>query len=118
MAPDLRCVPPYPWSPLNSGSDKLSHKHIQISVTLGVFLESSGNFSDPESCFVFVVFAFSKAKQSFNNAENNKMKLSVDGAKLTGLRARTVLTIQLVWTLKFAFGPEKFPGLSRNGPPV
>ena len=46
------------------------------------------------------------------------MKLSVDEAKLTGLWARTVLTIQLVWILKFAFGPEKFPGLSRNGPLV
>ena len=46
------------------------------------------------------------------------MKLSVDEAKLTGLWARTVLTIQLVWILKFAFGPEKFPGLSRKGPLV
>ena len=46
------------------------------------------------------------------------MELSVDEAKLTGLWARTELTIQLVWILKFAFGPEKFPGLSRNGPLV
>ena len=33
--------------------------------TWGVFLESSGNFSGPESCFVFVVFAFSKSKAKF-----------------------------------------------------
>jgi len=44
------------------------------------------------------------------------MKLSVDEAKLTGLRARNCATIKVVWILKFAFGPEKLPGLSRNGP--
>ena len=45
------------------------------------------------------------------------MKLSVNNeAKLTGLRARNCATIQKVWILKFAFGTEKFPGLSRNGP--
>ena len=81
-----------------------------------MFLESSGNFSGPERGFVFVVFAFSKTKQSFNNSEDNEMKLSVDKAKLTGLWARTVLTTQLVCILKFSFRPAKFPGLSRNGP--
>ena len=30
--------------------------------------------------------------------------------------ARKCATIQLVWILKFAFAPEKLPGLSRNGP--
>ena len=44
------------------------------------------------------------------------MKLSVDGAKLTGLWARNCATIEVVWILKFAFGPEKLTGLSRNGP--
>ena len=44
------------------------------------------------------------------------MKLSVNEAKLTGLWARNRATIQLVLILKFAFGPEKFPGLSRNRP--
>ena len=44
------------------------------------------------------------------------MKLSVNEAKLTGLWARNCATIQLVLILKFAFGPEKFPGLSRNRP--
>ena len=29
--------------------------------------------------------------------------------------ARNCATIQQVLVLKFAFGPEKFPGLSRNG---
>ena len=44
------------------------------------------------------------------------MKLSVNEAKLTNLWARNCATIQQVWILKFAFGPEKFPGLSKNGP--
>ena len=54
--------------------------------------------------------------QSFNNCENDTMKLSVNEAKLTGLCARNCATIQQVLILKFAFGPEKLPGLSRNGP--
>ena len=36
------------------------------------------------------------------------MKLSVNVAKLAGLRARNCTTIQQVLILKFAFGPEKF----------
>ena len=44
------------------------------------------------------------------------MKLSVNEAKLTGLYARNCATIQQVLILKFAFGTEKLPGLSRNGP--
>ena len=52
--------------------------------------------------------------RGFNNFENHAMKLSVNEAKLTGLWARNCATIQQVSILKFAFGPEKFPGLSRN----
>ena len=44
------------------------------------------------------------------------MKLSVNEAKLTNLWAVNCATIQKVWILKIAFGPEKFPGLSKNGP--
>ena len=43
------------------------------------------------------------------------MNLSVNEEKLTGVWARNYDTIQQVLILKFAFGPEKFPGLSRNG---
>ena len=43
------------------------------------------------------------------------MKLSVKEAKLTGLWARNCATIQQVLILKSTSGPEKFPGLSRNG---
>ena len=44
------------------------------------------------------------------------MKLSVNEAKLINLWARNCGTIQQVLILKFAFGPEKSPGLSKNGP--
>ena len=44
------------------------------------------------------------------------MKLSVNEAKLTGFWARNCATIQQVLILKFAFGPVKLSGLSRNGP--
>ena len=50
--------------------------------TRGPFLESSNNFSGPKSCSMFAVFAF---KMSLSNFENNKMKLSVNGAKLSGV---------------------------------
>ena len=54
---------------------------------------------------------------TFNNFDNNTMKLSVNEAKLTGLRAGNCATIQQVLILKFALGSEKFPGLSRNRAP-
>ena len=44
------------------------------------------------------------------------MKLSANEAKLAGLCARNRATIQQVLILKVAFGLEKLPGLSRNGP--
>ena len=53
--------------------------------------------------------------QSFNNFENNTMKLTVNEEKLTGLWAGNCAAIQKVVILKFAFGPRKFPGLSRKG---
>ena len=43
------------------------------------------------------------------------MKVSVNEAKLTGFLARNYATIEQVFTLNVAFGPEKIPGLSRNG---
>ena len=49
--------------------------------TKGPLLESPDNFSGPKSCSMFAVFVF---KMSFNNFENNKVKSSVNEAKLTG----------------------------------
>ena len=43
---------------------------------------------------------------------------SVNEAKLTGLCANNCASIQQVLILKFAFGPEKLSGLSRNVPQV
>ena len=43
---------------------------------------------------------------------------SVNEGKLTGLWAKNCATIQEVLILKFALGPEKLSGLSRNVPQV
>ena len=48
--------------------------------------------------------------------KNDTRKLSFKEAKLTGLWAGNCATIKQVVILKFAFGPEKFPGLSRGAP--
>ena len=45
------------------------------------------------------------------------MTLSVNEAKFTNLWGRNCATIQTVFSLKFAFGPKKLPGLLRNGAP-
>ena len=44
------------------------------------------------------------------------MKLSVDEAKLAGLRDTNCATIQQVLISKFAFRPEKLPGFRETGP--
>ena len=56
---------------------------------------------------LFCVCCVCIQEQSFNNFENNTMKLSVSEAKLTVSWARNCATIQLVWILKFAFRTEK-----------
>ena len=89
---------------------------INVGPCRGLFLESPGNFSGPESCFVFAVFAFKFKLSKILKLIQWNYQLNNNEAKLTGLRARNCATIQKVWILKFAFGTEKFPGLSRNGP--
>ena len=50
----------------------------------GPFLKSSDNVSEPKSCIVFAVFYIQD--QSFNNSENDTMKLQlINEAKLTCL---------------------------------
>ena len=56
---------------------------------------------------MFAMFAIMQ-DQSFNNFENNTVKLSVNETKLAGLWARNCATIQQVLILEFAFGPETF----------
>ena len=79
----------------------------------GPFLESPENFSGAESRFVFVMFVC-KVKVSRILRYSDTMKLSVNKEKVTGLWARNYATILQVLILKFAFGPGKFPGLSKN----
>ena len=82
----------------------------------------------PGACFSKVPVTFRARKavcvccvciqdQSFNNFENNTMKLSVNEVKLTGLWARNCVTIQQLFILKSAFGPEKFSGSFAKRPP-
>ena len=46
------------------------------------------------------------------------MKLSVNKPNWSGLLTRNCATIQLFFISEFAFGLEKLPDLSRNGPQV
>ena len=93
---------------------KCHFSHPFSDVGLGLFLESPGNFLGPESCVVFAAFTF-KMKVSII-LKSNKMKLSVNEAKLTGLWARNCATIQQVWILKFVFDPKSFLDFRETGP--
>ena len=83
----------------------------------GPFLERPGNFSGAESCFF--VWRVCIQDQSFNNFENDTIKLSDIGAKLNGLWARNCAIIQHVFIFKFALGPKShwvFREMSPRGP--
>ena len=54
--------------------------------------------------------------RSFNSFASNMIKLSVNETKWSSLLARTRALILYISILRFDFGPEKLPGLSRNGP--
>ena len=78
------------------------------------FLESPDSSSDPK-IERFYVYRVCIPDQSFNNFENDSMKLSVKEAKLTGLWVRLTVLLYIQYSIsKFLFGPEKLPGLSRN----
>ena len=78
------------------------------------FSKVPATFRVRKAVFMFAVFAF-KVKISII-FKNDRMKLSVNEAKLTGLCARDRATIQQVLILKFAIRPEKSLGLSIDGP--
>ena len=65
---------------------------------------------------VLYVCCVCRQVQRFHNFEQYTICLLFLKAKLTGLWARNYGTVQQVLILKFAFGPEKLPGLSRNRP--
>ena len=87
---------------------------IQTFPLLGPVSQKSHQRFGPEN--LFCVRHVRIHHQSFNNFENDTIKLSVNKAKLASLWARNCATIQQVLILKFSFGSEMFPGLSRNGP--
>ena len=60
------------------------------------FLENPGNLSGPESCNVFVGFAFKMKVSIINFFENNTSETSVIEAILTSLWARNCAKIQQV----------------------
>ena len=94
---------------------KCHFSHPFSDLGLGLFLGSPGTgFLGPESCFLFAAFT-SKISISII-LKSNKMKLSVNEAKLTGLYPRNCATIQQVWILKFAFGPKSFLDFRETGP--
>ena len=75
-------------------------------MTWGPFLSlSPDDFSYPKRCFMFAVFAF-----------KIKVSLIFRMIQWTYQWARNYTTIQQVLIPKFAFGPEKLSGLSRNRP--
>ena len=86
------------------------HKHF-IScrfATRGPFPESPNNVSGPKCCCLH-------SRSTFNNFENDTMKLSVNEPKLTSLWAWNCATIQQVLMSKFAFWPKKLPAFRETG---
>ena len=82
---------------------------------LGLFLESPDNFSGPESCFLFAAFAF-RINVSII-LKINKVKLSVNEAKLTGLcMGKELCYYSTGLDFKIAFGPKSFQGFRVTGP--
>ena len=52
----------------------------------------------------------------FNSFASNRIKLSVNETEWSSLLARTRARILYISIWKFDIGPERLPGLSRNGP--
>ena len=89
--------------------------HPLSDLGLGLFLESSDNFSGPESCFLFAAFAF-RINVSII-LKINKVKLSVNEAKLTGLcMGKELCYYSTGLDFKIAFGPKSFQGFRATGP--
>ena len=76
---------------LTSPTSTFSHLHsddvhalggLSDFTTRGQLLESPDNFSGPKSCFMFCRVCIQD--ESLNNFDNNKVKLSVNEAKMAG----------------------------------
>ena len=81
-------------------------------VILDPCLESPDNFSGPKSSFMFVVFMHS----SLTILKTIQWKYQLTKWKSIGLWTTKCATLQQVLNPKFALGPEKIPGRSRNRP--
>ena len=75
-----------------------------------MILQTSDKFLE-RSRKLFYVYRVCIQDLSFSNSENDIMKLSLNGAKLTSLWARNCADIQQVLILKFDFGPKTFPAV-------
>ena len=94
---------------------KCHFSHPFSDLGLGLFLESPGNFLGPESCFLFAAFAF-RINVSII-LKINKVKLSVNEAKLTGLcMGKELCYYSTGLDFKIAFGPKSFQGFRATGP--
>ena len=74
------------------------------------------NFSGPGSWFIFAVIAFKIKVSIILEMRQWNYHLTKLNWLVCELGTACAATIQLVMILKFAFGPKKLPGLSRNGP--
>ena len=102
-----------------AGASGLGTNHSQIKPVInlawswisflskGLFFESPSTFLAPKA--VLCLLCLHSRKVSII------LKMIRWKAKLTGLCARNCTTIWQVLILKFAFGPEKLPGLLRKG---
>ena len=117
---------PYRWSknpcdlPRSPQVDRLLKKHISylemgsISVAL---LGPGARFSKvPIINGPGKLPPFTLKIEVFNSFVSNVIKLSVNETKWSSLLARTRALILYISIWIFDFGPEKLPGLSRNGP--
>ena len=83
--------------------------------TRGLFLESPGNFSSPEGCFVFAFKIKVELRPAAHTQHSQQKLIQVPPGGVCGL-GTVFATIQQVLILIFAFGTETFPDSSRNGP--
>ena len=78
---------------------------------LGPVSRKSRWLTGPVSCNAVYI-----KDRGFNSFASNMIKLSVNETKWSSLLARTGALILYILIWIFDFGPEKLPGLSRNGP--
>ena len=103
------------WTDFLSMSIVVGTSQLRVKRNRGLsVLESPVNLSGPKSCFAFVVFAFKIKVSIILKIIQWNYQLTKHNWLVCALG--TVLLIQQVWILKFAFVTERFAALSRNRP--